>query len=51
MKPITTWKSSRGASRYGASSWPFGPVPAAPVLALGATGAVPPSMGGVEGGR
>jgi len=29
---------------------PYGPVPAAPVLALGAVGAVPPSMGVVEGG-
>jgi hypothetical protein len=29
---------------------PFGPVPAAPVLALGAVGAVPPSLGVVEGG-
>ena len=29
---------------------PFGPVPAAPVLALGAVGAVPPGMGVVEGG-
>ncbi len=30
---------------------PFGPVPAAPVLALGAIGAVPPSLGVVEGGE
>jgi len=30
---------------------PYGPVPAAPVLALGAVGAVPPSMGVVEGGE
>ncbi len=30
---------------------PFGPVPAAPVLALGAVGAVPPGMGVVEGGE
>src|SRR5688572_7891869 len=29
---------------------PYGPVPAAPVLALGAVGAVPPGMGVVEGG-
>jgi hypothetical protein len=29
---------------------PGGPVPAAPVLALGAVGAVPPSLGVVEGG-
>ena len=29
---------------------PYGPVPAAPVLALGATGAVPPGVGVVEGG-
>src|SRR5580704_17873942 len=29
---------------------PFGAVPAAPVLALGAVGAVPPSLGVVEGG-
>jgi hypothetical protein len=29
---------------------PYGPVPAAPVLALGAVGAVPPGMGIVEGG-
>jgi hypothetical protein len=29
---------------------PYGPVPAAPVLALGAVGSVPPSMGVVEGG-
>jgi hypothetical protein len=29
---------------------PFGPVPAAPVLALGAVGAVPPGVGVVEGG-
>ena len=32
-------------------SGPFGPVPAAPVLALGAVGAVPPGMGVVEGGE
>jgi hypothetical protein len=30
---------------------PFGPVPAPQVLALGAVGAVPPSMGVVEGGE
>jgi hypothetical protein len=30
---------------------PYGPVPAAQVLALGAVGAVPPSMGVVEGGE
>ncbi|HYA16971.1 MAG TPA: hypothetical protein VEF06_05865 [Bryobacteraceae bacterium] len=30
---------------------PYGPVPAKDVLALGATGAVPPSMGVVEGGE
>jgi hypothetical protein len=30
---------------------PYGPVPAAPVLALGAVGAVPPSIGVVEGGE
>src|SRR5580704_12047834 len=30
---------------------PHGPVPAAPVLALGAVGAVPPGMGVVEGGE
>ena len=30
---------------------PYGPVPAAPVLALGAVGAVPPSMGVVVGGE
>ncbi len=30
---------------------PFGSVPAAPVLALGAVGAVPPSLGVVEGGE
>ena len=30
---------------------PFGPVPAAPVLALGAVGAVPPSLGVVAGGE
>jgi hypothetical protein len=30
---------------------PHGPVPAAPVLALGAVGAVPPSLGVVEGGE
>src|SRR5882757_6956123 len=29
---------------------PYGPVPSAPVVALGAVGAVPPSMGVVEGG-
>src|SRR5437016_6438115 len=29
---------------------PYGPVPAAPVLALSATGAVPPGVGVVEGG-
>ncbi len=29
---------------------PYGSVPAAPVLALGAVGAVPPSLGVVEGG-
>jgi hypothetical protein len=31
-------------------SGPYGPVPAAPVLALGAVGSVPPSLGVVEGG-
>jgi hypothetical protein len=31
-------------------SGPYGPVPAAPVLALGAVGAVPGSLGAVEGG-
>src|ERR1700733_11561417 len=30
---------------------PYGPVPAAAVLALGAVGAVPPGMGVVEGGE
>jgi hypothetical protein len=30
---------------------PYGPVPAAPVLALGAVGSVPPSLGIVEGGE
>jgi len=30
---------------------PYGPVPAKPVLALGAVGAVPPSLGVVEGGQ
>src|SRR4051812_26764849 len=30
---------------------PYGPVPAAQVLALGAVGAVPPSLGVVEGGE
>jgi hypothetical protein len=30
---------------------PYGPIPAAPVLALGAVGAVPPSLGVVEGGE
>src|SRR5579863_3608739 len=30
---------------------PYGPVPAKPVLALGAVGAVPPSVGVVEGGE
>jgi hypothetical protein len=30
---------------------PYGPVPAAPVMALGAVGAVPPGMGVVEGGE
>jgi hypothetical protein len=30
---------------------PFGPVPDAPVLALGAVGAVPPGLGVVEGGE
>ncbi len=30
---------------------PYGPVPAAPVLALGATGSVPPGLGVVEGGE
>ncbi len=30
---------------------PYGPVPAAPVVALGAVGAVPPSLGVVEGGE
>src|ERR1700730_16607813 len=29
---------------------PYGPVPAAPVLALGAVGAVPPGFGVLEGG-
>jgi hypothetical protein len=30
---------------------PYGPVPAAPVLAFGAVGSVPPSLGVVEGGE
>ena len=30
---------------------PYGPVPAGPVLALGAVGAVPPSLGVVDGGE
>jgi hypothetical protein len=30
---------------------PYGPVPAAPVVALGAIGSVPPSLGVVEGGE
>jgi hypothetical protein len=30
---------------------PYGPVPAAPVVALGAVGAVPPSLGVVDGGE
>src|SRR5438067_1574255 len=30
---------------------PYGPVPAAPVLTLGAVGAVPPGLGVVEGGE
>src|SRR5262245_12510877 len=30
---------------------PYGPVPAAPVLALGAAGSVPPGVGVVEGGE
>jgi hypothetical protein len=30
---------------------PYGPAPATPVLALGAVGAVPPSLGVVEGGQ
>ena len=30
---------------------PYGPVPAAPVLALGAIGSVPPGLGVVEGGE
>src|SRR5579872_7372281 len=30
---------------------PYGPVPAAPVLALGAVGAAPPGLGVVEGGE
>src|SRR5260221_13174693 len=30
---------------------PYGPVPATPVLALGAVGAVPPGLGVVEGGE
>jgi hypothetical protein len=30
---------------------PYGPLPAAPVLALGAVGAVPPGLGVVEGGE
>ena len=32
-------------------SGPYGPVPAAPVLPLGAVGAVPPGLGVVEGGN
>src|SRR5258708_34268573 len=30
---------------------PYGPVPAAPVVALGAIGSVPPGLGVVEGGE
>ena len=44
-------EGSHGASRHGASPGPFGPVPAAAVLALGAVGAVPPGVGVVEGGE
>ena len=33
------------------SPGPYGPVPAKPVLALGAVGSVPPSLGVVEGGE
>src|SRR5580693_326280 len=32
-------------------SGPYGPVPAAPVLALGAVGSVPPGLGIVDGGE
>ena len=32
-------------------SGPYGPVPASPVIALGAVGAVPPGLGVVEGGE
>src|ERR1700740_2274286 len=32
-------------------SGPYGPVPAVPVLELGAVGAVPPGLGVVEGGQ
>ena len=30
---------------------PYGPLPASPVLALGAVGSVPPSLGVVEDGE
>jgi len=39
-----------GRSAMALRPGPYGPVPAAPVLALGAVGAVPPSLGVVEGG-
>ena len=39
-----------GRSAMALRPGPYGPVPAAPVLALGAVGSVPPSLGVVEGG-
>src|SRR6202047_4352123 len=44
-------EAHRARSAMALRPGPHGPVPAAPVLALGAVGAVPPSVGVVEGGE
>ena len=45
-------RGAHGAAGHGAAARdPYGPLPAAPVLALGAVGSVPPGMGVVEGGH
>ncbi len=51
MKPITISQGHMARPAMALRPGPYGPVPAAPVLALGAVGAVPPGVGVVEGGE
>ena len=50
-KPITIIEAHVARPALALRPGPYGPVPAAPVLALGAVGSVPPGMGVVEGGE